>query len=611
LDGSGDALVLGAEVEVSNLAVGELARAAGVEPAPLTGIVTANLTAQAKGASPRALVEALSANLGFELAQARLAALPDAEIGKLDAKLAIPGLDQATTGEVQLTLDGQALEVSLDVDSLNKAMAGEAFALKVAIDSALLKASIEGLVQQQPLPGLDGVLSLEVASVGKLAAWLGQPLPEGQPDPGALKARVSLVADGEKLAVKSATINGKAAEATASGSFDGTGEIAKFDGKVNVAHLDLNAYLPPPSEEEAAPAGDKAQASQGWSEEPIDFSPLRQAEGNLIITTGPVLYREIKVQKIAATVSLSGGILKADVTKVQLSPGNVTASAVVDGSSNAAGIDYRVALQGVESKPFLRSFADMDFLSGKLNFEARGRARGANQKQIVESLNGAGAFAFLDGAIEGFDLAGSLRNLGQLGMASDGTKPKTDFTELSGSYTITDGLLQNGDLMMLAPLVRVTGAGQADLLPQTLDYNVEAKLVASLEGQGGSDALAGLPIPVHAYGPWDNLSYDVDYVTMFNAVALDPARLANLPADIAGQATNFGIKLPGRLGGVLGGAIGGLLGGGGQEQPAAEEGPAPTGEGPTPTVKGPAPTQQKKEPSILPDASKLLKGLFN
>ncbi len=240
--------------------------------------------------------------------------------------------------------------------------------------------------------------------------------------------------------------------------------------------------------------------------------------------------------------------------------------------------------------------------SGKLNFEARGRARGANQKQIVESLNGAGAFTFLDGAIEGFDLAGTLRNLGQLGMASDGGKPKTDFTELSGSYTIADGLLQNGDLKMLAPLVRVTGAGQADLPPQTLDYNVEAKLVASLEGQGGTDALAGLSIPVHAFGPWDNLSYDVDYVTMFNAVALDPARLANLPADIAGQATNFGINLPG-LGGVLGGAVGGLLGGGEQEQPAAEEGPAPNGEGPTPA-------QQEEEPSIVPDVGKLLKGLF-
>ncbi|MEE9480085.1 MAG: AsmA family protein [Kiloniellales bacterium] len=640
LDGSSDVLSFASDLSVSSLAVGDLARAAGVDPAPLEGVMTATLKAKSQGKSPRALVAALSADLGLQMSDAGLAAMPDMAIGTLDVALAVPALDQATNGKVALTLNGKPLEANFTVDSPQKAMQGEVFGLQVAVTSELLKASIDGSVQQQPLPGLDGSVGLDVSSVGQLAAWLGQPLPDGQPDPGPLKIDANLTADGKKVGIKSASITGKAAEASASGSFDGTGEIILFDGKLDVAKLDLNAYLPPPSDEAAAPAAEE-DGAKGWSEERIDVSPLRDYEGQVQVTLANVLYREVEVQNAAATVTLSGGVLKADVTKVQLSPGDVTAAAVVDGSGDAMGIDYRVALQGVESKPFLKSFADMDFLSGKLNFQAKGTARGANEKQIVESLNGDGNFAFLDGAVEGFDLAGTLRNLGQLGMASDGSTAKTDFSELSGSYTITDGLLRNGDLMMLAPLVRVTGAGQADLPPQTLDYNVEAELVASLEGQGGTDALAGLPIPVHVYGPWDNLAYDPDYATMLNAAILDPERLANLPADIAGQATNFGITLPGLggtegtgggllegvlggttggtessgesggLGGILGGAVGGLLGGGGSEQPAAEEGPAPTGEGPTPTVEGPAPTQQEEEPSIVPDASKLLKGLFN
>jgi AsmA protein len=632
LDGSGDTLKFASDLYVSSLAVGDLARAAGVEPAPLEGVMTASLKANSQGKSPRALVAALSADLGLQMSDASLAAMPAMAIGTLDATFAAPALNQETSGRVSLTLNDKPLETSLAVDSPLKAMQGEAFGLQVAVTSDLLKASVDGSVQQQPLPGLDGSLHLDVSSVGQLAAWLGQPLPEGQPDPGPLKIAASLSADGGKMAIKSGSIVGKAAEASASGSVDGTGEITRFDGKLDVAKLDINAYLPPPGETEAAPVGEE-DGARGWSEEPIDVSPLRGAEGQLHVTLAKVLYREVEVQNATATVSLSGGVLKADVTKVQLSPGDVTASAVVDGSRDAAGIDYQVALQGVESKPFLRSFADMDFLSGKLNFQTKGTAHGANQKQIVESLNGDGAFTFLDGAIEGFDLAGTLRNLGQLGMASDASKPKTDFTELSGSYTIADGLLQNDDLKMLAPLVRVTGAGQADMPPQTLDYNVEAKLVASLEGQGGTDALAGLPIPVHAYGPWDNLSYDVDYATMFNAAALDPARLANLPADIAGQATNFGVNLPGLggtegtgggllegvlggttgdtessgesggLGGIVGGAVGDLLGGGEQEQPAPEKGP-------TPSVQTPTPTPQEEEPSIVPDPGKLLKGLF-
>ena len=289
----------------------------------------------------------------------------------------------------------------------------------------------------------------------------------------------------------------------------------------------------------------------------------------MIITTGPVVYREIKVQKIAATVNLAGGVLKATVQDLQLTPGQVTGGAVVDASGKAVAISYQVSLDGVESKPFLKSLADIDWLSGKLTFQTKGAAKGLNQKQIVSTLNGDGAFKFLDGAFEGIDLAGTLRKVGNLGMSQEGEKPKTDFTELSGSYTITNGLFQNQDLKMLAPLVRMNGAGQANLPPRTLDYRVEAQLVASMEGQGGQDALAGLPIPIHAHGPWDNLSYQVDWASVFQAAALDPSRIANMPTNLLDAAQNFGVALPipgvggeGGVAGAVGGALQGILGGG-------------------------------------------------
>ena len=629
LDGSGEALGLASNLSVSSLAVGDLARATGVEPAPLEGVMTGSLKATARGASPRALVAALTADLGVKMTDAGLVAMPEVAIASLDASLALPGLDQAASGRLAMTLNGRPLEAKVTLDSAGNAMRGEPFATTLAVTSDLIKASLDGTVQQQPVPGLDGTLGLDVASLGQLAAWLGQPLPDGQPDPGPLKVDAKLAADGSKVAITSASITGKAAQATASGSYDGSGEVLKFDGKLDVAKLDLNAYLPPPGNAEAAAAPADGGAA-GWSDEPIGaFSGLKQAEGEVQVNLANVLYRQLQVQSAAAQVSLADGVLKADVTGVQLNPGQMTASAVVDGSGDAAAISYRAKVQDVESKPFLQAFADMDFLSGKLNFETSGHARGNTQKQIVSSLNGDGAFTFLDGAIEGFDLAGTLRNVSQLGMASGGEKPKTDFSELSGSFTITNGVLDNRDLKMLAPLVRVSGAGQVPLPPRTLDYNAEAKLVASLEGQGGSDALAGLPIPVHAYGSWDKLSYNIDYKSMFAAAAADPARLANLPADLKDKAAQFGVNLPipglggseggglkkalegvtggGESGGGLGGALEGILGGGKQtKEPQAQESPAPSEESPAPSDE-----PKEEQPTLIPDLGKQLKGLFN
>jgi len=70
--------------------------------------------------------------------------------------------------------------------------------------------------------------------------------------------------------------------------------------------------------------------------------------------------------------------------------------------------------------------------------------------------------------------------------------------------------------------VRVGGRGDIDIGNGTLDYTTKATVVASAKGQGGADVdqLAGLTVPVHLTGPFDNLKYDVNY----GAVATDLAK---------------------------------------------------------------------------------------
>ena len=96
-------------------------------------------------------------------------------------------------------------------------------------------------------------------------------------------------------------------------------------------------------------------------------------------------------------------------------------------------------------------------------------------------------------------------------------------------------------------------------------------------------------------------------------LAADPARLANLPADLANKASQFGVDLPipglgdgegGGVGelleGITGGALEGLLGGGTQgDQPQAQEGSAPSEE------------PEQEQPSLIPELGKQLKGLFD
>ncbi|MEC9250131.1 MAG: AsmA-like C-terminal region-containing protein, partial [Pseudomonadota bacterium] len=91
-----------------------------------------------------------------------------------------------------------------------------------------------------------------------------------------------------------------------------------------------------------------------------------------------------------------------------------------------------------------------------------------------------------------------------------GAQTQTDFSSLSGTFSITGGRADNSDFSMLSPLLRVGGTGYVDLPSQSLDYRMRPRLVASIEGQGGSSSLRGVEIPVRIRGGFNDVSIGVD-----------------------------------------------------------------------------------------------------
>ena len=82
--------------------------------------------------------------------------------------------------------------------------------------------------------------------------------------------------------------------------------------------------------------------------------------------------------------------------------------------------------------------------------------------------------------------------------AASGTR--TEFTEMTGSARLTNGVARNDDLVMVSPVVRVRGAGTVDLPQDRIEYRAEAELVQSCAGIGKRD-LSGHVIPVTIVGP--------------------------------------------------------------------------------------------------------------
>ncbi|MGO8865757.1 MAG: AsmA family protein [Alphaproteobacteria bacterium] len=541
LDASHDALGINTSMKIDHITVDKLAALAGV---PATGVVSATLDAAAQGKDTTALLASLNGKLALDLGgvNAKGAALP--AISGLKLEVDLPGGDKQPTLKANLTYNREQVEADATLGPLQKLLGGGKFPAKLTLSSPLVTVAYDGSLQPPPALALDGTFDLDAPSAGKLAAWLGYPLDPKQPDPGLLKVHATLTSDGPKTSVKDASITGKAIKISAEMQYDGSKPLAAVSAKLNIEQADLNSYLPPEGAstgKSAAPAAKGAAApaaASGWSTAPFGLLALLQEYGgDATLQLASVQYRDLDVKQGELKATAANKVLNVSLDKLSLAQGTISGKLTFDASAAVPKLDYQLSVAGVQALPLLKTFADNSRLSGTLACEMSGQGSGKSEKELVGTLSGKGQLKITNGAIHGINIAQAMRVIGTAGIGGSQTE-QTDFTELSGTYTMKDGILTNSDLTMDAPLVRLSGKGTVPFPPQTLDYTVEAKLVATTQGQGGKDALAGVPIPIKISGPWSNPSYQPDMNV-----------LKSIPGLLGGAAKGLGLPIPGAPGG--------------------------------------------------------------
>ena len=207
----------------------------------------------------------------------------------------------------------------------------------------------------------------------------------------------------------------------------------------------------------------------------------------------------------------------------------MTASLYGGTLSGSAGIDantYRFTarpqLQGINISPLLKDLANKDLLEGRGKVVLDVQTTGRTVPDLKKALAGSASIALNDGAIKGINLAEALRKAkaaigsqsAQEQTASGGDK--TDFTEMTASFSISKGVAHNEDLSAKSPFIRIGGAGDLDIGEGRMNYLAKAAIVNTAAGQGGKDAgsLAGLTVPVRISGPFDALAYRVEIGAM-------------------------------------------------------------------------------------------------
>ncbi|HKK29185.1 MAG TPA: AsmA family protein, partial [Alphaproteobacteria bacterium] len=448
----------------------------------------------------------------------------------VNVTVSLPNLDSPLGVDGRFAWNGETLELNLGAEQPRALAEGDVSPVSFSLKGDPLSLNYKGRLDTGALEA-GGALDLDVPSVRRLAEWTGSPLDlQGDQAFGPLKLDGELAADPSKISFTSMTLvldeinaDGEMAAALA-------GAVPSITGKLNVAALNLNPYLEAFGGAPAAANGggqqqEGQQQATGWSDEPLDLSPLRQLNAELTLNTGLLQVQDIKIDESALAVTLNGGKLSLDLRKLALYDGSGTAQIDVDASGEIPSIGHSMKLSGVQARPLLTDAAEIDWLSGTANMEMDVTTRGTSQKAMVNALDGNGNFAFRDGSLYGINIAAIIRDPASAVLKRETEERKTDFAELSGSFTANDGVVSNDDLQLLSPLLRLTGAGTVNLPPRTLKYRIEPKAVASLKGQGGEGEKAGVLIPVIIQGPWDNLKIRPDLKGAAGEALKDPSKI--------------------------------------------------------------------------------------
>lgn len=451
----------------------------------------------------------------------------------LEAKLAAPQLavagdkasGAAVTGSVKLAGKSRQLDGALEMTGLE----GSATALKAG--KLGLKWSFRQgatLVRGDLASPLNGNMSTRVFDLPKLAGTVDIEHPEMPNKALKLPLTGRVQAD---LAKSSAA--GNLATRFDETSLQSRWTVSRFAPlaaafDLTVDRLNVDRYFPPTP---AAGAGKAPPAgAPPVADAPIDLSALKGLDLKGSVNIGFLQISNAKISNFKADLRVKDGRLDVNPLVAQAYQGTVAGSLSAQHPGNRFSL--KQTMTNVAIEPLLKDVAKKDILDGRGNIQLDVSGAGATVDALKRSLAGTAALQLRDGAIKGINLAKSLRELkakasGRQEVVQKASQTeKTDFSEMSASFRIAGGVARNDDLIAKSPFLRLNGAGAIDLGQSRIDYLAKATVVGTAKGQEGKELeqLKGLTVPVHLTGPFDNLSYKLDFAAMVGDVLKEKAK---------------------------------------------------------------------------------------
>ncbi len=388
--------------------------------------------------------------------------------------------------------------------------------VEMRIDRIALTGSLaadEGRIEARAYVG-DQPIRLQASAKSPLAASDGANVPVefSFEAPGLLEGTLTGASD-VRLAGSTLRINGLTGKIGASNlngwaSFDFSSKLL-VKGDFDVQRLDIAAARPAAGGGAASARSDgraQSQPGQPWSSQPLHLVGLNYVDADVQFSGAELNVGSFRFAPVALHTTLTNGLLNAVLSRSGMYGGQVEGTATVDVSGGAPVHAFRVDLRDARALQLLSDVAGFEALDGRLQAKLDVRASGESERALMSSLSGTADARIQNGQILGINIPKMIRTLTAKTLTGwqESRTESTDLSDLSASFRIEDGRAATSNLRLLGPLVRVNGSGTIDLAAKTLQFKLDPKLVASLQGQGGAPDPLGFGVPVNVEGSWSD-----------------------------------------------------------------------------------------------------------
>lgn len=326
--------------------------------------------------------------------------------------------------------------------------------------------------------------------------------------------------------------------------FNGSGSYNLGNGALafNLSGDTLNAdrYLPPASEEEAAPQETAATTEEG---DLLPLDTLRDLDLNLGFALGELFISNLTVTDINTEITASDGLLRLRDFSGKLYDGGFQSSVTIDARTDNPAWTVDMDVSSVEAQPLLMDLAEMDMLAGAANLNVDINTRGNRISALRNNAGGEVGFRLDEGQFTRMNLTRmacqgiALVNQESLATPAAEWGETTPFNDMGGTLKIDGNTITNDNLVAALAGMRLEGNGTVDLAASRVDYELGLRIVGELHRDPAcrvSDVVQNVVIPVECRG---------DFVEdPAGLCSFDGSRFRDTLADIAANAARARIE---------------------------------------------------------------------